>query len=371
MLAKPALRLAQDPEHPLFLVAMTANELLSVAGIAHVSRDGTGKLDGYQRPEARRHIRNIVEYLDSGDVLFPNSIIIALSEEAAFERARVRSLQIGAAHGTLRIPVPAEGEPKTVWVVDGQQRLMALSKSKKRDMLVPVNAFFASDVGMQRDQFLRINSAKPLPRGLITELLPEINTRLPAKLDARRAPSTLCDLLNHDPASAFYGLIHRPSMPKAAKHSAVVTDTSVVQMIEQSLASASGCLFPYRNVATGTTDVVAVHHLLVVYWNAVRDTFPEAWGLAPRNSRLMHGAGIRALGRVMDRVMSNIDPDDPNASALARRELAVLRPACRWTAGAWDELGGLPWNQIQNTPTSIRSLGDFLLRVYRQGANRP
>ena len=365
VLAKPALRLEQDPKHPLFLVAMTANELLSVAGIAHVSRDRVGKLDGYQRPEVRRHVRNIVEYLDSGDVLFPNSIIIALSEESDFEQAKLKSPQVGATHGTLHIPVPAEGARKTAWVVDGQQRLMALSKSQKRDMLVPVNAFFASDVAMQRDQFLRINSAKPLPRGLITELLPEIATKLPAKLDARRVPSMVCDILNRDDASAFYGLIHRPSMTKTAKRFAVIADTSVIQMIQTSLTSATGCLFPYHNVAMGTTDLQGIREILTVYWNAVRDTFPEAWGLAPRDSRLMHGAGIRALGRVMDRVMSNIDAADPKAPSRVRRELAIIRPACQWTEGSWEGLRGLPWNEVQNTPSSIRALGDYLLRVYR------
>ena len=41
-------------------------------------------------------------------------------------------------------------------------------------MRVPVNAFIADDVPSQRDQFLRVNNTRPLPRGLITELLPEV-----------------------------------------------------------------------------------------------------------------------------------------------------------------------------------------------------
>jgi len=48
----------------------------------------------------------------------------------------------------------------------------------------PLGRFLADDVEVQRDQFLRINSAKPLPRGLITELLPEVSTVLPAHLAA-------------------------------------------------------------------------------------------------------------------------------------------------------------------------------------------
>jgi hypothetical protein len=44
--------------------------------------------------------------------------------------------------------------------VDGQQRAIALSKSKHRGFPIPVNAFVADEVDLQRDQFLRVNSTK-------------------------------------------------------------------------------------------------------------------------------------------------------------------------------------------------------------------
>ena len=68
---------------------------------------------------------------------------------------------------------------------------------------MPVNAFITDSVEMQRDQFLRINNTKPLPRGLVTELLPEISTPLPPRLSLRQTPAALCDLLNRDPDSPF------------------------------------------------------------------------------------------------------------------------------------------------------------------------
>src|SRR5437762_14383514 len=84
VIQRPALRVEQDPRYPLYLFALTGEELLQVANIARVGRDEGGKLVGYQRPAVTRHIKNIAEYLDSDAVLFPNSLILALSEKVRF-----------------------------------------------------------------------------------------------------------------------------------------------------------------------------------------------------------------------------------------------------------------------------------------------
>src|SRR5207244_3906440 len=119
-------------------------------------------------------------------------------------------------------------------------------------------AFIADDVELQRDQFLRVNSTKPLPRGLITELLPAVFTTLPPQLALRKAAAALCDLLNRDPESPFKDLIRRSSMNRAAKKKAIVQDTVIVRMLQESLISPSGCLFPFRDIANGVTDFEGV-----------------------------------------------------------------------------------------------------------------
>jgi hypothetical protein len=88
----------------------------------------------------------------------------------------------------------------------------------------------------------------------------------------------------------------------------------VIKMLEESLRSSSGCLFPYRNVATGEADLEGIWAVLTVYWDAVRRTFPDAWGHPPTRSRLMHGVGIRAMGRLMDKVMATVQPDRSDAT---------------------------------------------------------
>ena len=367
LLRRRALRIEQCKGHPLYLLCLTGEEVLNVADISRVSRDEAGKLLGYQRAEVKRHVQGIVEYLNSDKVLFPNSLILALSSRVRFIASRGPHVRDGlVVAGTLEIPLPRQGGRKPGWIVDGQQRALAISKSRKKGLLVPVNAFIADDVEMQRDQFLRINNTKPLPRGLISELLPEVSSPLPANLEARKIPAAVCDLLNTDASSPFHQLIRRSSSTADGRAKAVISDTSVIKFVQESISSPSGCLFPYRNMASGETDFEGIWRVLVAYWTAVKQTFPDAWGKPPSKSRLMHGAGLRSMGRLMDRVMSSIDPSSPHALSEVKHELRVISPACRWTSGTWEEMGELHWNELQNVPRHIRILSSFLIRTYVQ-----
>ena len=80
----------------------------------------------------------------------------------------------------------------------------------------------------------------------------------------------------------------------------------------------------------------------------------------------MHGAGIRSMGRLMDRVMAGVNPRDPKANDLVERELRRIAPVCRWSDGNWQDLNELPWNDIQNVPRHIRMLSNLLIRTYVQ-----
>jgi DGQHR domain-containing protein len=362
-----ALRVMQNEAHPLYVFCLTGEELLAVADISRISRADSGKLIGYQRPEVKRHVQDIVTYLNSDEVVFPNSIILALGSHVHFVRSRGPEVDDGlAAAGILEIPLPGEGEAKPAWIVDGQQRALALSKSKRKNFPIPVNAFVADELELQRDQFLRVNNTRPLPRGLITELLPEVSTTLPAKLAAKKIPSAICDWLNQSPESPFHKLIRRASMTGKEKDAGIVADTSIVKMIEESLTSTSGCLFPYRNIATNETDGEGICAVLVAYWTAVKRVFPAAWGKPASQSRLMHGAGIRSMGRLMDRIMAGVNGRDPRAVEVVEQELRRVAPICRWTEGQWEGLNDLAWNDIQNVPRHVRILSNLLIRAYVQ-----
>lgn len=370
ILRRRALRMEQAPGHPLYLFVLRADELLQIADFSRIRRDEGGNLLGYQRVKVRAHVEGIVEFLNSSKsfVPFPHALILAFPSTIEFQKVRgpkVSDEELGEA-GTLILPLPKPGGPKPAWILDGQQRALALAQCKHPDFPVPVCALVADDLETQRDQFIRVNNARPLSKSLIGELLPEVDTLLPARLAAKKVPAALCDLLNRDPESPFFGLIRRASTPpqKGPDRKEVITDTALIRMLEHSLQDTGGCLFPHRDMNTGETDFTQIRKMLQLYWGAVRATWPEAWGLPPTRSRLMHSAGLLAMGRLMDRLMWDISPNDVEAEKTIRASLARLKPHCHWTSGHWAELEDLEWNQVQNLPNHVRMLSSHLIRTY-------
>lgn len=357
---------------PLYLFTLAASEVAEVAEVARIHRNDAGKLIGYQRPEKRNHVKQIVDYLDTTDtVLFPNALVLALPDTVRFKSSRGPGTTDGlATAGTLSIPVPDDpDEPRPAWIVDGQQRSLALAQTRRHGLPVPIAGFVTDSISVQRDQFLRVNTVQPLPTSLATELLPELSRAPNPRLAARRLPSALVDMLNTDAQSPFQSLIRRPSAEPAERRERPVTDTSLVEAIKESLESPSGVLFAYRNMAANTTDTETIRLILITYWTAVRDTFPDAWGRPSTESRLMHGVGIRAMARLMERVMSHVDPHTKDSVAVTRAQLTLVADDCRWDHGTWPELG-LTWDALQNTPRHISTLSNFLIRRYmaaRQG----
>lgn len=366
IIERRALKIMQSAETPLFLFALAAEEIEQIADVARISRDELGKLLGYQRPEKKNHVKQILDYLDSGDVLFPNGLILALPPSVHFKSSRGPGTNDGlATAGTLEIPLAVGDGPRPAWIVDGQQRSIALSRTKNKRLAVPVAGFIAEGIEIQRDQFLRVNTVSPLPTALVNELLPEVSAAPSNRLSARKLPSALVDMLNQDPASPFHGLIKRASTEQTQRRATVVTDTSLLEALRESIESPSGSLFPFRNLATNTTDTEGIRSLLIAYWTGVAETFPSAWGLPPTRSRLMHGVGIRSMSRLMERVMINLDPTDPQVVAHVRAELRLISDDCHWTSGVWPEIN-IPWNELQNTPRHISTLSNYLVRTYVQ-----
>ena len=104
-----------------------------------------------------------------------------------------------------------------------------------------------------------------------------------------------------------------------------------------------------------------MYALLSSFWAAARDAFPDAWGLPPTHSRLMHSAGIQAMGVLMDRVMSRLARgEDPYRHAYA--SLARIAPHCRWTSGRWPGIDR-EWNDFQSLTKDVRALADQLMRL--------
>ena len=133
-----ALRVTQDKKIPVYTFFLTAADLLQIAEISRVKRNKDGDLLGYRR-QISTHIDEITKYVDSNEVVFPNAIILALGSQVKFKKGGASDWRSGMPRwcfGNSYDP----NEPKVAWVVDGQQRTLAL-KAKNKDLLVPVTAF--------------------------------------------------------------------------------------------------------------------------------------------------------------------------------------------------------------------------------------
>ncbi len=364
-----ALHTTQGAGLDVYAFFIQGGDIVRVADISRIERDATDTLKGFQRPEIRQHVKGIVDYLNQGQVLFPNAIILAMSPDVKFAASRGSRPEGDtrvSESGTLTLPIYDEGQ-RVAWIVDGQQRSIALSQAQHKDLAVPVIGFVSDKLSVQREQFILVNKAKPLPIRLINELLPETAAiMLPRDLVARKVPAELVNLLNQDPASPFHRIVKRAS--DRASSGAVVTDTALVSVIKNSLSSPLGALAPFKPVGReGSGDVAGMYRILITYWTAVKTAFAESWGKDPKHSRLMHSAGLLAMGLLMDAIYARVAPDADVATV--RREIEKVSPACRWTKGTWETLG-LAWNEIQNTPPHVKKLQDALVRAYA-ASNHP
>lgn len=358
MLEFPALALQQGPGKTIYSFGVDGKAIGQFATVARAGRSD-GAFVGYQRPEVRKHIAEIKRYLESGAPMVPNAVVLAFDERVQF-RPSGSQVPGFAQQGVLRVPRKERPEDEAAaWIVDGQQRLAAIREANVRSFPLFAIAFIAGTVEEQREQFMLVNSTKPLPRALIHELLPGVSQNLPTNLAKRQLPASIVAALNSNPSSPMYGSIATATNPGGR-----VKDNSMLRVLESSLSD--GVLYRISRSALSQDEKWDVTMgVLNAFWTAVRETWPDIWELGPRKSRLLHGAGIVTLGFLMDAMSDRRRegwPDRP----FFRGELAKIKPYCRWNEGYW-EFGPdhhRHWNEIQNTPKDVQLLANYLNRLY-------
>jgi DGQHR domain-containing protein len=334
----------QSSEHQVLTFAATAEEVLRFARIERVGRDAQGVLSGFQRPQIAGHIREIQDYLAKPDAVLPNAIVVAFTEGVT-----IKLLEGGIA----RLSIDADGDRKGL-VVDGQQRLSALSQTGRLDFQVFVSLLVCRDEADLRRQFVLINNTRPLPKSLIYELLPSVDG-LPDRMEGRSTAADLTARLNFDEGSSLRGLILQHTNP-----SGMIRDTAIQRVLMNSLSD--GVMRDLVREPGGERKCL---NLVSNYFRAVQKTFPEDWfGHKPATSRLVHGAGIQAMGHVME-VLALLD-GARKADEFAEG-LQVLRGRTAWRSGSWDFGGGdvRHWKAIQNLNRDVVSLAHHLISIVR------
>jgi DGQHR domain-containing protein len=359
-----AIRAKQADGRDVFCFAAEPNDVLAFSEIERVGRQDDGELKGFQRHQVAPHIKEIRDYLTRDDALLPNAVIVAFL-------GNVKAEDSGNGIVDVVISVP-EGENRPGFVVDGQQRLTALSGIRKPGFQVFVSALVCKDYNELRQQFVLINNTRPLPKTLIYELLPNVEG-LPQRFTARKFAARLVDRLNFRRDSVLRGEIRQHTNPKG-----VLSDTAMQKIVMNS--ASDGVV---RNLIQQDDDptpdsIQAIEDeafmLFNDYFRAVKTVFGGEWeGMSPKTSRLRHGAGLVAMGFVMEQLCSaNMKGCSTNYDKFVVG-LEALKPYTAWTSGSW-HLGDLlttPWNGIQNTPTDIHLLTNYLVRSLKRGLRNP
>lgn len=359
----PALEVRQGTDRVLYTFAIDGKSVPSFATVSRARRIDGASLEGYQRPEVLSHIAEIRNYLEGDRPMIPNAVVIAFDARVRFEpEFNAPDCPDFVRTGVLCIPIDPtlSDEQKPGFIVDGQQRLAAIREAEVASFPVCVTAFITADLREQTEQFILVNSTRPLPKGLIYELLPGTDAALPSLLHRRRLPALLLQLLNNEEGSPLRGVIQTATNPSGR-----IKDNSMLRMIENSLSD--GALYKFRDSREGFGDIDAMIAVLSRFWAAVSHVFNDAWGLQPKQSRLMHGAGIVSLGFVMDAIAERYRNTRIPSEQQFAADLFPLREVCRWTDGYWD-LGPdrlRKWNEIQNTSKDIQLLANYLLAQYK------
>lgn len=328
----------------------TAQDIAKIARIDRLSRTEDGLPSGFQRPQIAGHIREISDYLMREEAILANPIVLGFVGAASLKKTKE-----GFHEFAVNISDGAPG-----WVVDGQQRFSALMEINRPEFQVPVSAFICETEEELRRQFILINNTKPLPRGLIYELLPSVRG-LPYRYQSRAEAASLVEQLNYRRGSSLRGLIHGQTNPHG-----MLKDTLIQRVLMNSMSDGALRLYADDPKLLRTKGV----ELISEFFHAVKHVFHDAWdGHTPKTSRLLHGVGIISMGFVMEYLHA--------ATGATKREhfiepLTALRPLTAWTEGEW-ELGPerRRWNGLQNVSSDWKMLAFYLVRNVQRAVEAP
>lgn len=354
MLKFPAIRINQHGKE-IYTFKALGKDILSFASIDRIKRDEEGKLQGYQRIEVTKHIKEITNYLADKKSILANSIVVCFETNVMFE-----SMEGNNDFGYICIPKDKiYGQ-----IVDGQQRSTALGNLQNESFEVVINAFITDNTDEQREQFILINNTKPLPKPLIYELLPEVHSELPSTYRDKQLPNKLISILNTQTHSPLFHTIKTHTHPEG-----YIKDNTILKCLTSSLSD--GILYELSEHEIGMNDIESMTNLLNAFWGAVQKTFPKDWKLDPKKTRLTHGAGILSLSSVMEEILyKKILKKDPkyieSKSFITSdfvKYLEPLKEKIDWANGKYDFGDGYIRSimDIQNTSKDVNLFRNYIL----------
>lgn len=346
-----ALRFRQKrPDVSLYSTVLTVTQLLERCRPDTYRHDNR---QGYQRPLTPSRLRQVSSYLQQEEGVLPTSLLVCIRkpDQVAFEPA---GLNGGAGEaGMLTIPSGV-----TLWLVDGQHRLFGLERALVKDKLkwvaeypLPVTIVEAVDAYEEMRYFHVINTRqKGVPTDVVDRHLLTMREAEGATLLERegernylRARATkLCDILNSDPASPWYGVILMPSEKRRPHH--LMRQHGMVSSLDPMVRD---------NFIKRLTDDEA-GKLLLNYWGAARDRWQSAFE-QPQEYVIQKALGAGALHQIFPDVLELCR----NADDFSREKMGEILAEIGRSAGFWHSERG-HYMVRQSGARYVKALAEYL-----------
>jgi len=336
-----------DPEKTRFQFTCEGRLIRSIARVDRLDAlGGTGS----QRELIKKHARDIGLGIAGGSEI-PNSILLVfdaeftdvarLEEDVPDAFVVIRDLepdQIEYQHPAdplkvvqqvriVELDIPyrkaAFDREKRCYLVDGQQRTAGLSLVSIETIpsyTLAVNAFIA-DEDEQRRIFSIANSTAKIKTDF-QRANRAMDSAEPATDEDRRVKAQKLLALS-EPNSPFRGICQYPGLAKSPDQ--VVAPGSLYQVV--SVIDETRAFPDYQSLVDAVSRTYSI----------IRKTWPNAWGKKPAESKLMHGAGLRAMARLaaFHIQVAFLQGQDFNSEEFWDRfgsSIERLKPIVQWTA---------------------------------------
>lgn len=332
----PAIRVVQ-PIGDFFSAVISAEDLMKIS-YADMRRI-EGDLDRYvgiQRKLDPGRVEEISKFVRSRDATFPTSIVVAVPGSCASYDERLKTLTLKAGVDDTGKLIPLEEVAK---ILDGQHRVEGLRAAVPDTFDVPISVFIDADIADQAYVFATVNLAQTkVNKSLVYDLLDYANARSPQK-----SAHEIAVALDKFKGGPFYQMIKRlgtatPGRQPGRETLAQATFVgSLLPFITRAAEDDRFALAKGRKVRAGEWPYEKtpfrplwveerdneIAQILVNYFSAVAETWPDAWASREAGQILPRTNGFRALMRLLKLIYLKERPkysgDNP---AITKRKFA-------------------------------------------------
>jgi DGQHR domain-containing protein len=305
----------QQPIGEFFIGVLPSQTLCDITefDIRHMVRENDiEKYLGIQRRVDTRRIKELKQYVRTGDACFPTGVILAV--RAASAKYDEQSGQL-----TLSNVSESDGQEAILYrdiarVLDGQHRIEGLRGFTDRVFDVNVCVFVEIDVAEQAYIFATVNLAQTkVNPSLVYDLFDLAKLRSPQKVAHNIAVA-----LDATDTSPFYHRIKRLGTATQGRYGETMTQANFVESLLPYLSSnpnadretyrqgktpaKAGAVesrkLIFRNMMIEERDV-AITDVLWNYFDAVRLKWPQYWDFEGEGQMLNRSNGFRGLMRFL------------------------------------------------------------------------